>query len=451
MVYVLYVVPGYHATNRLPTSGGVPTLRLCSSRLRETSSTLVRDPVSIFRRVPPVHAAIRAGALWGAARAHLSLSFVSANGSALTRATTRLAAVYPGRDILLTDSGTSALMLALLATRPAAGSRACVALPAYACPDVGTAAIGAGYQIALYDVDPGTLAPDRESLQRCLVAGASHVVTVHLFGRLVDVAEVQRVAAPYGAVVIEDAAQHAGGTLRGVRGGALADWSVLSCGRGTGINAGGGGALLRGAGGRAAGAGLTELPAELPVSDMRASLAGLLKATAAELLSHPAVYWVPAAVPALHLGATVYHAPGVARAMTATSAMLLIEALDQESAALAGRAAAERKYLEGLRAVTVGGTPILPVYAAAEMASGALRVPVRLGREIAERLAPRGVVRSYPRTLADYPEIAERLIHRREALPGARLLADALYTLPTHARLRDAEHAEIIRILQVQR
>jgi dTDP-4-amino-4,6-dideoxygalactose transaminase len=316
---------------------------------------------------------------------------------------------------------------------------------------LGTAAIGAGYQIVLYDVEPGTLAPDWESLQRCLAAGASHVVAAHLFGRLVDVAEVQRVAAPYGAVVIEDAAQHAGGSLRGVRGGALADWSVLSFGRGKGINAGGGGALLRGADGCAAGAGLADLPAGLSVPDMRASLVGVVKATAAELLSHPAVYWLPAAIPALQLGATVYHVPSVARAMTATSALLLIEALDQEPAALVGRTAAERQYLEGLRAVTHDGTPMIPLYAAAEMASGALRVPVRLGREIAERLAPRGVVRSYPRTLADYPEILERVVHRGEALPGARLLADSLYTLPTHARLRDAERAEIIRILQVQR
>ena len=362
--------------------------------------------------------------------------------SAIALATKRLSEVYPDREILLTSNGTSALMLALQATKSPTIARACVALPAYACPDIGTAAIGAGYRIALYDVVPTTLAPDLESLRRCLDGGATHVVTVHLFGRLVDVAEIQQLAAQYGAEVIEDAAQHAGGSLRGVRGGALADWSLLSFGRGKGINAGGGGALMRRRGGPG------HLPAGLPIAGVASSLVALAKATAAELLSHPAVYWMPATIPALQLGETVYHAPEPARTMTMSSAMLLIEALDRESQALASRQMAERRYVEALSAVKFSGTSVMLGDATHGTESGALRVPVHLPDRVAAALSRFGVARSYPRTLADYPEIAGSVINAQEPIPGARTLADSLYTLPTHARLRDAEREAIIRKLQ---
>lgn len=408
-----------------------------------------RNP--LLRHVPPVYAGIRLSALWRVARA-LFLPLPGWAPAAIARATARLSAVYPDRSIILTDSGTTALMLALQATKPASGGRACVALPAYACPDLGTAAIGAGYEIVLYDVIPDTLAPDLESMRRCLAGGASHVVAVHLFGRLVDVAEVQRVALPFGAVVIEDAAQHAGGTLRGARGGALADWSVLSFGRGKGLNAGGGGALLRrinDARGQREGSPTPDDLFSLPMQRWRDSLVGLVRATAAELLSHPAVYWLPSAIPWLQLGATVYHAPRAARTLSVTNAMLLIEALDGEPAVLAARREAERQYAAGFRAVALDGVSIAPMYLLADMDSGALRVPALLGREIASRLQRLGVVRSYPRTLADYPEIVERLVDRGESLLGARALADSLYTLPTHARLRDVERAAIIRVLRV--
>jgi len=395
-----------------------------------------------LRRVPPVHAAIRASALWRAARVHFASS-PQPESSAIALATERLSEVYPDREILLTSNGTSALMLALQATKSPTITRACVALPAYACPDIGSAAIGAGYQIVLYDVVPSTLEPDFESLRRCLDAGATHVVAVHLFGRLVDVPEIQQLAALHGAVVIEDAAQHAGGMLRGVRGGALADWSTLSFGRGKGINAGGGGALMR----RLAGAG--RLPAGLPTAGVASSLVGLAKATAAELLSHPAVYWMPSGIPALQLGETVYHAPEHARTMTMSSAMLLVEALDREPQALAARQMAERRYLEALTTVKFRGTSVMLGDAAHGMASGALRVPVHLPDRVAAALSGLGVARSYPRTLADYPEIAGSVMNASEPIPGARTLADSLYTLPTHARLRDVERVAIIRALQV--
>ena len=69
-----------------------------------------------------------------------------------------LRARYAATDVVLTDSGTSALILALQALVPAGGT---VAYPAYACIDLTAAALGAGMRVRLYDLDPATLSPDR--------------------------------------------------------------------------------------------------------------------------------------------------------------------------------------------------------------------------------------------------------------------------------------------------
>ena len=66
------------------------------------------------------------------------------------------------RELLLTDSGTSALALAL--QRAARERPGPAALPAFCCYDIATAADVAGVPFVLYDVDPETLGPDPASL-----------------------------------------------------------------------------------------------------------------------------------------------------------------------------------------------------------------------------------------------------------------------------------------------
>ncbi|HEV2146488.1 MAG TPA: DegT/DnrJ/EryC1/StrS family aminotransferase, partial [Longimicrobiaceae bacterium] len=81
----------------------------------------------------------------------------------------------------LCGSGTQALQRALEEARRMRGD-APVALPAFTCYDVASAAVGAGVRAALYDVDPATLAPDLDSLERVLSAGAGAVVAGPLYG-----------------------------------------------------------------------------------------------------------------------------------------------------------------------------------------------------------------------------------------------------------------------------
>src|SRR5437899_1804453 len=91
-----------------------------------------------------------------------------------------------------------------------AGVQGClrgVALPAYTCYDVATAAVAVDARIALYDVDPATLAPDMASLTATLAEGARIVVVAPLYGVPVDWDAIEQCVRTFGAVAVEDAAQ----------------------------------------------------------------------------------------------------------------------------------------------------------------------------------------------------------------------------------------------------
>ncbi|HET7599018.1 MAG TPA: hypothetical protein VFK09_01925, partial [Gemmatimonadales bacterium] len=93
----------------------------------------------------PVYSPLSLGAL----AAGVAGMFAADHRAGLERA---LADEYGSAAVLLTDSGTSALALALRAAvreRPGA-----VALPAYGCYDIATAADAAEVRFALYDIEP---------------------------------------------------------------------------------------------------------------------------------------------------------------------------------------------------------------------------------------------------------------------------------------------------------
>ncbi|MGE3595704.1 MAG: DegT/DnrJ/EryC1/StrS family aminotransferase [Dehalococcoidia bacterium] len=371
---------------------------------------------------------------FGAVTAGLRASVLGDPGSEVQRRVTeKLAARYGARDVLLTDSGTTALRLAILAAM--GGSKGPVALPGYGCYDLATAAIGAGAHVALYDLDPWTLGPDLSSLGATMAATRPKAVVVaHLFGCAVDVDAVQAVSS--GAVVIEDAAQGAGGRLGGRPLGGIGSLSVLSFGRGKGMTGGGGGALLArddrglvliGRARREVGAASTR-----GVGNMIA-MAGQL------VLGRPSLYGIPASLPFLHLGETVYQEPRVpGRAPTASMAML--ERLMDPSDLEAGTR--ERNATRLARSVTRSRL-VEPIRVLPGSEPGYLRLPVLLRKteETARAAAWRrhGVTFMYPQTLKSLPALGPHLIDRGAALPGSSTLVERLLTLPTHGLLSEGD------------
>jgi len=326
---------------------------------------------------------------------------------------------------LLVDSGTSALALAL---RAVAGPGGIVALPAYACVDIGAAAIFAQLRVRLYDVDPVSLSADLDSVSRVLAAGADAIVASHLYGYPSDVPGIAALATAHGTAVIEDAAQGAWGSLHGTRLGAFGPLSVLSFVRGKGMTGAGGGALLAMGDEHLESLDSARRALAAPRSGMRT----LTMAKAQWLLGRPSLYALPSAIPGLHLGETIYHPAHEPREITGVSASLVRGALVRADADLGVRTAHARllekeaegaKGVLGIRPIT-GATP------------GYLRLPVRLtsARGAARSRPELGVVRGYPKTLDELPELSKWLTGEG-SLTGARELARNLITLPTHSLL----------------
>lgn len=331
---------------------------------------------------------------------------------------------YGSVDALLTDSGTSALIVALRKILPPGGT---VAYPAYGCIDLTTAALGAGVHVRLYDVDPATLSPDLDSVRAVVRRGVDAIVVAHLYGYPADMIGVRELAAEQGIPVIEDAAQGAGGSLGGALLGSLGDVAILSFARGKGTTGGSGGALL------------VRTPAlaewtRTARSDLQAASRGgmdVLSLAAQRLLSHPYLYRFPASIPGLKLGEMVYHPPRPPRAMSPASAAVLRWTLEQEAREVAGRRARARDLLSRMRE-----TPyVVAVRPIAGGESGFLRLAfIDTGGTRVPR-SDLGALRGYPLTLGQHPQLGPLILPGETAGKGSEFLRDRLFTVPTHSRV----------------
>jgi dTDP-4-amino-4,6-dideoxygalactose transaminase len=349
---------------------------------------------------------------------------------------------YDASNVLLCGSGTQALTIAIQEARRRVDPDAPVALPAFSCFDVASAAVGADVRVSLYDLDPDTLAPNLVSLERVLRAGAGVAVIAPLYGMPVDWPALAALAERYDAVLVEDAAQGNGASLEGKRLGTLGEIATLSFGRGKGWTGGSGGAVLMHDAAGPARAGFSE-----PEFSRRA--AATIGVIAQWALARPAVYGIPVSIPVLRLGQTTYVAPRPLRSMTRAAAATLVATYGASRGEAEVRKANAAQLLAGVadnpraRAITVqsAGT------------AGYLRLPVRLSKGMAglrdeQRALALGIAPSYPKSLAELPQLAGRMRGSESAWAGAETLVRELVTLPTHSRTGYREITDVVTILR---
>lgn len=345
---------------------------------------------------------------------------------------------YRPRATLWTDSGTSALRLALEGLRRVRPGP--VALPAYSCYDVATAAVGAGAEILFYDVDPESLSPDPTTLAECLAAGARTVVVVHLFGIPVALEGILELAAACEALVLEDAAQGVGATLGGRRLGTIGSIGILSFGRGKGITGGRGGAVL--ANDEAGEAVLLGVAGS--VDGRGRGLANLGRAAVQWALGRPGLYSIPGSMPFLRLGETVYRDPWDPAGLPRSAAGILAVTCSLAETEAAVRRAHAGRLLAGLR--DAPGVRTVEPPAGCEPAY--LRLPVLLtdrtrGAADLREVRDLGIAPAYPLPLHHLPPLRERRAAPPGGLSGAERLATQLVTLPTHSLLAERDLARL--------
>ena len=289
-----------------------------------------------------------------------------------------------------------------------------------------------GVRVRLYDIDPMTLSPDLDSVRKAIARGVDAILVAHLYGYPADVTAVRNVAKEHGVLVIEDAAQAAGGELGGKRLGGLADVAILSFGRGKGTTAGSGGALL------------ARTPAVARQIDaMAAGLAPtsrggreVITLAAQWMLARSELYRLPASIPGLRLGEMVFRPAGEPRPISATAAAILPSALSMEERELAQRRERASELLAILRKT---GGRLIPIHSVPGGEPGFLRLPFIDAIGITAPNASVGAMRGYPLTLDQHDQLRPILADGERAGPGAQRLRDRLFTAPTHSRVSAAD------------
>ena len=343
----------------------------------------------------------------------------------------RLCSFFGAQSCVLGGSG-RALMTLLLQTLKHADTknRDQVLVPAYTCYSVAASVAKAGLKIAVYDLDPHTLAPDETSLNRVAGSAALAIVHQHLFGIPQPVEPIREAADRLGIPIIEDAAQGLGGFLNNTPMGSMGDYGIFSFGRGKPLAAGSGGALTGGSRTLEA----IQLPGRKP------GYVPMGMSMAVQVLSHPLFYGIMEMLP-LGLGKTIFD-PGFAitgmpRAVKKLAEVLLAD-IDPCSDWRRCIAGVYRSCLQHSRMVPEpeGAQPAYPRF---PFFSG----PGMVGR----RLLRLGVRRMYPRAIIDEPAIARFIANPDSPAPGARQIARDLVTLPTHSRITPSRARQISALI----
>lgn len=393
----------------------------------------------MLRRQLPVYSPISLDSVVAGWRSLLSGS-PDHNRTTLERV---IADKFGSEEILLTDSGTTALSLAIRGICSRESDRM-IALPAYGCYDLATAAASAGVDVVLYDVDPHTLGPDLESLRAAVARGPAAVVIAYLLGVPIDLLELTRITAERAIAVIEDAAQGHGGKCDGAPLGSFGSPAVLSFGRGKGMTGGGGGALVA----------TTEIGADVvrgasaALGAATAGLRELVGASAQWGLARPYLYGIPAAIPFLKLGETIYREPQPAAQISKAACCVLTNNWEASETEAANR----RKVGRRLHAIVAECDGMDNIVVPSNGVAGYLRFPVLVSERArhhfdspqAQRL---GIMPGYPKPLAELPGFGDRCVNRGDRFPGARCLARRLFTLPTHSVLTTTDIDRIERWL----
>lgn len=128
-------------------------------------------------------------------------------------------------EVVAVSDGTAAIVLALKSLGVGPGDQV-ITTPFTAVPTIG-AILEVGATPVFADIDARTWLIDPDRVVEKVGPATKAVIAVHMFGNVVDIEHLQSVL-PDGVVVIEDAAQAHGASIRGTKAGCLAGIGTFS-------------------------------------------------------------------------------------------------------------------------------------------------------------------------------------------------------------------------------
>ena len=391
-----------------------------------------------MRKLPPVGIKLRYSELAAALRSG-------------PEAEARLAEALQGRlacrCAFLFGSGRAALAAILSALRRFHPGH-CVIVPAYTCWSVPAAVVRAGLRVVPAEMLPGQIDYDLERLARMDWTDVLAVISPNLFGLPGELTRLEGLVEGNDAVLIDDAAQALGASLRGQPVGSFGAAGLISFGRGKNITAlGGGAALIRD---EELASAMDQVADSFRSSPPPDSLNIALRGAAMRIALSPSWYGWAERLPGVEVGRTVYQPEFPTAAMGAPRAALagrVLERLDEINQWRGQRAEMIDRRLADNRSI------VLP-----KPRSGA--VPAWLRRPFlpqdegkkeillsALQAAGIGASGMYPAPVHQIPGLGNELDLRGAPFAGAERLAQNLIVLPLVEEMSGPDFDAMARVI----
>lgn len=354
----------------------------------------------------------------------------------------------PGYLPIWLNSGTAALALAFIFARTARPEVKApqVILPAYGCPDLVAAAVHAGVQPVLVDIQEDDPSYDLSALAQAINGNVVAVVLVNFLGIRERVNEVVATVRSQSskASIVEDNAQWFP-EAEALPASLQADFVLTSFGRGKPVNLMGGGVLWCKDAFQSL---LLQWQRQMgPASQPQAAGIGFrLKASVFNTLLRPPVYYWVSRLPFLKVGATEYHALECIEPMDAERCGQAGAAISRYLAADRWRESFYREHLARLPVVDLAGQ-------LSARAGRMLRYPILLPADIDNSTlecltsANVGLSRFYQKPLMHIQSVSSmaQLIGNNTA---ADKFARRLLTLPLHPGVSEKDALAVISVLE---
>jgi dTDP-4-amino-4,6-dideoxygalactose transaminase len=341
------------------------------------------------------------------------------------------------RHVFLVCSGSAALALALLALRSRSPRRD-VIIPAYTCFSLPAAILKAGLRPVPCDIDPATFDFDHVILRQTMSERTLCVIGHHLFGIPSDMMRLRTLCEAHGAFLVEDAAQAMGVEADGRKLGTLGDIGIFSLGRGKNITCGSGGILITNTEGIADA--ITRQHVRIQAPGLSQGLKDVVQLALMTVFVRPWMYWMPSALPFLHLGETLFPKDVPIQRLSGLKAGLLHGWKSR-------LAASNRQRSE----TAVYFSHRLPLALPRGGRHPYLRLPFRVRNGKEKRRLCRlsrerglGLSAAYPAPVTDIPGVP--IADDGRQFRSARRVAARLVTIPTHHLLSERDRTAIAEL-----
>lgn len=384
--------------------------------------------MKIGRSLPPAGAPLSWTDLWH------GIAGICSPGRRVPPLEEQIRRYFGVHHVFLVSSGTAALTLTLMGLK-SLSPRTEVVIPAYTCFSVPAAVLKAGLRPTLCDIDPSTFDFDHTLLEQALTSNTLCVVAHHLFGVPSAIERLQRLCQARGVFVVEDAAQAMGAVSNGRRLGTLGDVGMFSLGRGKNITCGSGGIIVTNAGPIAEAIGRHYR--ELRPPALAASVKDFVQLVLMTIFIRPRLYWIPAVLPFLRLGETIFPGDIPLKRLSAMKAGLLHDWQSRLTRSNQIRSETSTYFSQRL-----------PLRLALGPSHPYLRLPILVAtpteRERIRSLSQErglGLSVAYPTPINEIPEI--RMLFNGKRFPSARSVAERILTIPTHHWLSERDKSAI--------